>query len=77
MGKAPWVPGGMELSREGGEAALQGTEKPVRTKDVMLLDERVLKERSRSAFKNFTYRGRDLSGVLKRFAEALEEDEAA
>jgi hypothetical protein len=73
LGRAPWVPGGVEVSRDGGEAALQGTEKPVRTKDVMLLDERVLKERSRSAFKNFTYRGRDLGGVLKRFAEALQD----
>jgi hypothetical protein len=33
----------------------------------------LLKERSRSAFKNFAYRGRDLSGVLERFAEALQD----
>jgi protein-serine/threonine kinase len=74
--KAPWIPGMVGMSREGGEpGGAAGTEKPIKTKDVMLLDERVLKERSRSAFKNFTYRGPDLGGVLKRFADALQEDE--
>lgn len=76
--KAPWVPGGQELSREGdaGPACLEGTDKPIRTKDVMLHDERVLNERSRSAFKNFTYRGPDLGCVIRRFADALQDEDA-
>jgi len=76
--KAPWVPGGQELSREGdaGPAGVGGTEKPIRTKDAMLHDERVLKERSKSAFKNFTYRGPDLGRVLRRFADELEDEDA-
>jgi protein-serine/threonine kinase len=46
----------------------------IRTKDVMLHDERVLKERRTKAFKDYTYRGPDLGVVLQRFTEAIDTD---
>ena len=48
------------------------TERAVKTKDVMLHDERVLNERRFRAFKNYTYRGPDLSTVVQRFNEAID-----
>ena len=52
-------------------------EKRRRTKDVMLHDEMVFKERRLQAFKNYTYRGRDLGDVLQRFTAAFDNTEFA
>ena len=43
-------------------------------KDVMLHDERVLRERRGKAFKNYTYRGPDIGSVLKRFTDAMDDN---
>ena len=48
--------------------------KPIKTKDIMLHDEGVLKERRFGAFKNYTYRGPDIGGVLQRLSEAINND---
>jgi hypothetical protein len=53
---------------------LDHSEKGGRTKDIMLHDERVLKERRTGAFKNYTYRGPDLGVVLRRFTQAVDTD---
>ena len=58
--------------------AIVGTpeeDKRRRTKDVMLHDERVFKERRLRAFKNYTYRGRDLTDVVQRFTAAFDNTE--
>ena len=77
--KAPSLPNGRSTSpttkiskRESGPGKVEHADKTIKTKDVMLHDERVLKERRISAFKNYTYRGPDLGVVLQRFAEAID-----
>jgi protein-serine/threonine kinase len=77
--KAPSLPIGRSTSpttklskRESGPGKVEHADKTVKMKDVMLHDERVLKERRISAFKNYTYRGHDLGVVLQRFAEAID-----
>src|SRR5208282_6687641 len=77
--KAPGLPNGRSTSptakiskRESGPGKVEDVDKTVKTKDVMLHDERVLKERRISAFKNYTYRGPDLAVVLQRFTDAID-----
>lgn len=78
--KAPSLPKGTPASqtkmskRESGPVKIEHANKAIKTKDVMLHDERVLKERRSSAFKNYTYRGPDLGVVLQRFAEAIDDN---
>jgi hypothetical protein len=71
----PTVPRGIDTSpiasRRNSPMKFDHTEKPIRTKDVMLHDERVLKERRGGAFKNYTYRGPDIGVALQRFSEAI------
>jgi serine/threonine protein kinase len=65
------VPGSRKnsASKDGkGERSVQ----PVKTKDVMLRDERVLKERQTKAFKNYTYRGPNITAALEKFAQAID-----
>lgn len=74
--KAPPLPRGKEaLSRRDSPAKIEPTEKPIRTKDVMLHNEGVMRERRSRAFKNYTYRGPDLGIVLKRLNEAIDNNE--
>ena len=54
---------------------IEQTDKSLKAKDVLLHNEHVLKERRSAAFKNYTYRGRDIGIVLERFTEALENTE--
>jgi len=50
-------------------------DKSLKAKDILLYNEQVLKERRSAAFKNYTYRGRDIGLVLERFTEVLENKE--
>ena len=54
---------------------IEPTDKSMKAKDVLLHNEQVLKERRSAAFKNYTYRGRDIGVVLQRFNEAIENTE--
>ena len=54
---------------------LDHTEKAVKTKDILLHDERVLRERRTGAFKNYTYRGPDLGNVIQRLSKAIDTTE--
>ena len=81
--KAPSLPRGTLTTpttktgkRDSGLGKVDHTVKPIKTKDVMLYDEQVLKERRTSAFKNYTYRGPDLGVVLQRFTEAIDTNTA-
>ncbi len=74
--KAPSLPTGRSTSpttkmskRDSGPGKVDHTDKTIKTKDVMLYDERVLKERRTSAFKNYRP---DLGVVLQRFTEAID-----
>ena len=85
LNRAPILPaeetkaGGEGREKEEGEGEEEGEkvvvtpeeEKRRRTKDVMLHDERVFKERRLQAFKNYTYRGRDLGDVVQRFTNVF------
>jgi hypothetical protein len=51
------------------------TGRSMKAKDALLHDEQVLKERRSGAFKNYTYRERDIGLVLRRFTEAVENTE--
>ena len=77
--KPPCLPKGDERSprvtRPNSDIKPDRTEKPMRTKDIMLRDEQVLKERRFGAFKNYTYRGVDLDGILDRFGQEIESTE--
>jgi hypothetical protein len=73
--KAPELPKGEGILRRDSPAKIEQTEKPIRTKDVMLHNEGVMRERRFRAFKNYTYRGPDLAIVLKRFNEAIDNKE--
>ena len=78
--KAPCLPRGRDTSagvnRRESPGKVDHTEKGGggKIKDVMLHDERVLKERRTGAFKNYTYRGPDLKVALQRFTEAIDTD---
>jgi len=54
---------------------IEQTDMSWKAKDELLYNEQVLKERRSAAFKNYTYRGKDVGVVLERFAEALENTE--
>lgn len=54
---------------------VEQTDKSLKAKDILLYNEQVLKERRSAAFKNYTYRGRDIGLVLERFTEVLENKE--
>jgi hypothetical protein len=75
---APCVPRAKSTSpfnsQKNSPGKIEHTEKNVRTKDVMLHDERVLNERRFGAFKNYTYRGPNLGVVLQRFTEVMDND---
>jgi hypothetical protein len=71
---APPLPTGKTKSRDPSHHTPDKSDK-VKTKDIMLHDERVLKERRFGAFKNYTYRGPDLEIALQRFSEAIDSPE--
>jgi hypothetical protein len=71
---APPLPAAKTTSREASHHT-PGKSDKIKTKDIMLHDERVLKERRFGAFKNYTYRSPDLGNVLQRFSEALDSPE--
>jgi serine/threonine protein kinase len=75
----PTVPKGIDTSpvasRKNSAINFNLSDKTIRTKDVMLHDERVLKERRHGAFKNYTYRGPDIGVALQRFSEAIDNTE--
>jgi serine/threonine protein kinase len=54
---------------------VEQTDKSLKARDILLYNEQVLKERGAAAFKNYTYRGRDIGLVLERFADAFENKE--
>jgi hypothetical protein len=43
--------------------------KTIRTKDILLHDDKVLRERRSGAFKNYTYRALDWTDILRRMAD--------
>ena len=81
LSRAPILPaeegknGGGESKEQEGEGqkvvVTLEEERRRRTKDVMLHNEGVFKERRLQAFKNYTYRGRDLGDVVRRFTDAF------
>ena len=64
----------LQQQQQHGRGVVDEGAKGIRMKDVMLHDERVLKERRTGAFKNYTYRGPDLGVALQRFTEAFDTD---
>lgn len=76
--KAPPLPKSKDTSGKGvpksrqSPAKLEHSDKVIKTKDILLHDERILNERRRGAFKNYTYRGPDLNNVIQRLSKAIE-----
>lgn len=72
---APVLPSAKSSTRETKNTPDITDGKQIKTKDIMLHDERVLKERRHGAFKNYTYRGPDLGVVLDRFTKAIDNED--
>src|ERR1700734_721641 len=73
------VPKGIDTSlvasRKNSAINFNLSDKTIRTKDVILHDKRVLKERRHGACKNYTYYRPDIRVALQRFSEAIDNTE--